>query len=156
VLFVCTGNICRSPTAEGVFRKLAADAGLARSFAIDSAGTHSYHVGAAPDIRSIEAAERRGYDLAASRARKLSKEDFARFDLLLAMDDDHYLILDRLRPAGARAQVQRMLEFGSDRTQLEVPDPYYGGPQGFERVLDLIEDAARGLLDKLRADFSAP
>jgi protein-tyrosine phosphatase len=150
VLFVCTGNICRSPTAEAIFRKLAADAGMAETVSADSAGTHDYHVGEPPDPRAQKAAATRGYDLSALRARRFEQADFQRFDLILAMDRDHYSFLEhRARPpAGHRLKL--MMSYARHFAEKEVPDPYYGGPQGFERVLDMLEDAARGLLESLR------
>jgi protein-tyrosine phosphatase len=154
VLFVCTGNICRSPTAEGVLRKLAADAGLAHRIRVDSAGTHGYHVGEAPDARAQAHARRRGYDLSDLRARRFSREDFHTFDLILAMDREHHAILARLAPSSAGQKLRLMLEFARRPGGDEVPDPYYGGPDGFELVLDLIEDAAEGLLDHLKAELA--
>jgi len=153
VLFVCTGNICRSPTAEGVLRKLAADAGLASRIAVDSAGTHGYHAGEAPDARAVAHARRRGYDLASLRARRFAREDFHTFDLILAMDREHQAILAQLAPPSAAQKLRMMLEFARRPGADEVPDPYYGGPDGFELVLDLIEDAAAGLLDHLKAEL---
>jgi protein-tyrosine phosphatase len=153
VLFVCTGNICRSPTAEGVFRKLIADAGLTGLIATDSAGTHGYHVGEAPDRRTQAAARRRGYDLSGLRARCVARADFERFDLVLAMDREHHDILAGLAPPSAGYKVRLMMEFGRRSTHEEVPDPYYGGPDGFELVLDLLEDAAEGLLESLRREL---
>ena len=153
VLFVCTGNICRSPTAEGVFRKLVADARLADRIASDSAGTHGYHVGEPPDLRTQAAARRRGYDLSGLRARKVAREDFHRFDLLLAMDREHHDILGRLAPPSVGHKVQLMMGFARGAAHEEVPDPYYGGPEGFELVLDLLEDAAAGLLEQLRREL---
>jgi protein-tyrosine phosphatase len=154
VLFVCTGNICRSPTAEGVLRQLAADAGLAHRIVVDSAGTHGYHVGEAPDARSQTHARRRGYDLSGLRARRFTREDFHAFDLILAMDREHHAILARFAPPSAEQKLRMMLEFARRPGGDEVPDPYYGGPNGFELVLDLIEDAAEGLLDHLRAELT--
>jgi protein-tyrosine phosphatase len=153
VLFVCTGNICRSPTAEGVFRKLVADAGLTGRIAIDSAGTHGYHVGEPPDRRAQAAARRRGYDLSRLRARCVARDDFERFDLVLAMDREHHEILAGLAPPSAENKVKLMMEFGRRSARAEVPDPYYGGPDGFELVLDLLEDAAEGLLETLRNEL---
>jgi protein-tyrosine phosphatase len=150
VLFVCTGNICRSPTAEAIFRKLAADAGMAETVAADSAGTHGYHVGEPPDSRAQEAAAKRGYDLSGLRARRFEKADFQRFDLILAMDQDHYSILSKLALPPAGHKLKLMMSYARQFAEQEVPDPYYGGPQGFERVLDMLEDAARGLLDSLQ------
>lgn len=149
ILFICMGNICRSPTAEGVFRKLLADEGGELLIEIDSAGTHAYHVGSPPDRRSQAAALRRGVDLATQRARQVTYEDFERFDLLLAMDEDNYSVLVSKCPPQYRSRVKLFLEYGS-MGERNVPDPYYGGETGFERVLDLIEDAARGLLGELR------
>jgi len=152
VLFVCTGNICRSPTAEAVFRKLAADAGMAEAVTADSAGTHGYHVGEPPDPRSQKAAAKRGYDLSALRARTIEDADFQRFDLILAMDQEHYATLSRSAGAAAGHKLKLMMSYARRFKEREVPDPYYGGPQGFERVLDMLEDAAQGLLESLRGD----
>lgn len=150
VLFVCMGNICRSPTAEGVFRKLAGEAGLADALRIDSAGTHDYHVGAPPDRRAGAAAASRGYDLSALRGRQVALEDFERFDHILAMDRDNLDNLRRMCPARHAEKVRLFLEFSDAFDEREVPDPYYGGAQGFEHVLDLVEDAARGLIRVLQ------
>ena len=152
VLFVCTGNICRSPTAEAIFRKLAADAGMAEAVVADSAGTHGYHVGEPPDTRAQKAAAKRGYDLSGLRARRIEDADFRRFDLLLAMDQDHYAILARSGGSSAGRKLKLMMSYAQRFKERDVPDPYYGGPQGFERVLDLLEDAASGLLKSLRKD----
>ena len=150
VLFVCTGNICRSPTAEGVFRKLVAEAGMSETIIADSAGTHGYHIGEPPDPRARAAAAQRGYDLNGLRARKLERADFERFDLLVAMDRGHLEALSRLaKPAEVR-KVRLMMSYARASGETDVPDPYYGGPQDFERALDMLEDAARGLLDSLR------
>jgi protein-tyrosine phosphatase len=150
VLFVCTGNICRSPTAEAIFRKLVADAEMAVT--VDSAGTHGYHVGEPPDPRAQAAAARRGYDLSALRARTVEDADFQRFDLILAMDQEHYAILSRIGGPSAGRKVKLVMSYAQRFKERDVPDPYYGGPQGFERVLDLLEDAASGLLKSLRKD----
>jgi protein-tyrosine phosphatase len=149
VLFVCTGNICRSPTAEGVLRKAAERTGMADRLEVDSAGTHGYHVGDPPDERSQLAARHRGYDISGLRGRRVSPDDFHRFDLILAMDREHLAILERSRPKNAGCRISLFLEFARNSEEMEVPDPYYGGAAGFERVLDLIEDAATGLLDSL-------
>ncbi len=149
VLFVCMGNICRSPTAEGVFRRLVEDAGLAGQVLVDSAGTHAYHVGEPADRRAAAAAARRGYSLEGIKARRVAPEDFERFDYVLAMDEDNLAILGELASADARATLRLFLEYG-DAGEREVPDPYYGGAAGFEQVLDLVENAARGLLEELR------
>ena len=150
VLFVCTGNICRSPTAEAIFRELAADAGMAEAVTADSAGTHGYHVGEPPDPRAQKAAAKRGYDLSALRARRIEDADFQRFDLILAMDQEHYAILTRIAGAAADHKLKLMMSYARRFKERDVPDPYYGGPQGFERVLDMLEDAAKGLLESLR------
>jgi protein-tyrosine phosphatase len=143
VLFVCTGNICRSPTAEGVLKELARKENL--QLHVESRGTHDYHVGEAPDERAQHHARSRGYDLSALRARCVSSQDFADFDLILAMDRGHLKILERIGPPEHRAKV-RLFVPGRD-----VPDPYYGGAQDFERVLDLVEAACRGLLTEIKA-----
>jgi len=153
VLFVCTGNICRSPTAAGVFRKLVADAGLTGLIEVESAGTHGYHVGAPPDPRALSAGLARGYDLSDLRARRVRREDFHRFDLIVALDDDHFAALRALAPPSAGHKVRRMMEFARRSRAQEVPDPYYGPPEGFDHVLDLIEDAAEGLLQWLKAEL---
>ena len=153
VLFVCTGNICRSPTAEGVFRRFVEQAGLEDRIGMDSAGTHGYHVGEPPDPRTQAAAGARGYDLPGLRARRIAREDFSRFDLVLAMDRDHHAILARFAPAGAGHKLRMLMEFARRSGVDEVPDPYYGAPDGFELVLNLVEDAAEGLLDHLRDEL---
>jgi len=149
VLFVCMGNICRSPTAEGVFRRHVVEAGLDDLFEIDSAGTHAYHVGEPPDRRAQEAATRRGFSLADIRARRVAAGDFERFHHIIAMDEDNLVMLHEQADATYREKIRLFLEFGSG-PETEVPDPYYGGATGFERVLDLVEDASRGLLERLR------
>ena len=150
VLFVCTANICRSPTAEGVFRHLTMAENVHEHVVIDSAGTHAYHVGEAPDKRSMAAAARRGYDLSDLRARKIAASDFVEFDFILAMDRDHLSILERSAPAEHRTKLAMFLDFSSYHRGDEVPDPYYGGEQGFEFVLDMIEDASEGLLAAIK------
>jgi protein-tyrosine phosphatase len=155
VLFVCMGNICRSPTAEGVFRKLVEERAPQLRIRIDSAGTHDYHVGEAPDPRAIAAAARRGIDLEALRARQVEEADFERFDLVVAMDRlNREVLLDR-SPEPYRERVRLMMEFAPSLEVEDVPDPYYGGAVGFERVLDLVEEAARGLLDEVLQRTSA-
>ena len=149
VLFVCMGNICRSPTAEGVFRRHVAEAGLDDVVEIDSAGTHAYHVGEPPDMRAQQAAERRGVSLADIRARRVGPDDFERFHYIIAMDEDNLVMLHEQADEAHREKIRLFLEFGSG-PETEVPDPYYGGATGFERVLDLVEDASRGLLESLR------
>lgn len=150
ILFVCTGNICRSPTAEGVFKRFVAEADLEQRIASDSAGTHDYHVGEPPDARAQKAAAHRGYDLSNLRARQVSRRDFSEFDYVLAMDQANLRLLERLCPQEHARKLKLFLEFSADRAVREVPDPYYGGADGFERVLDLVEQASRGLLAHLR------
>ena len=141
ILFVCTGNICRSPTAEGVLRHLAREAGI--EVHVESAGTGDWHAGNPPDERAQHHAKERGYDLSAQRARQVSAGDFEAFDLIVALDRGHLRALENQCPSAHRAKL-RLLIPGRD-----VPDPYYGGPEGFERVLDMVEDACRGLLQEL-------
>jgi protein-tyrosine phosphatase len=149
VLFVCMGNICRSPTAEGVFRHQVQAAGLADRFFIDSAGTHAYHIGDAPDPRSVQAAARRGYDLSAQRARKVSARDFARFDHVLAMDSDNLRLLAAACPPQHAHKLGLFMAHASKSASAIVPDPYYGDGDGFDTVIDYVEDAAQGLLAAL-------
>ena len=163
VLFVCLGNICRSPTAEGVFRKVVADAGLQHVIEARSAGTHAYHVGEGADPRSTHAARRRGYDLSAHSARRVTAADFDNFDYVLAMDRDNLRHLGVAaggiasgKGTGRRAQVGMFLEFAPTARFDEVPDPYSRGEEGFELVLDLIESASEGLLEHIRARDLAP
>lgn len=150
VLFVCMGNICRSPTAEGVFRHHVSEAGLAEHIEIDSAGTHAYHVGEPPDRRAQSAAERRGISLAGIRARRVEAGDFERFTYVLAMDLDNHTLLAEFAPPDHHDKIRLFLDYSSG-PETEVPDPYYGGATGFEHVLDLVEDASRGLLRELRS-----
>jgi protein-tyrosine phosphatase len=150
VLMVCTGNICRSPTAHGVLEKMVADAGLAPRIQVDSAGTHGYHVGEAPDRRSQDHARRRGYDLSSQRARQLQAADFRRFDLVLLMDGANEAAARRICPDQEWQRVQRLTRFCRQHRTEDVPDPYYGGERGFEEVLDLVEDACASLLQQLR------
>lgn len=149
VLFVCLGNICRSPTAHGVFETLVAQQGLAGSITVDSAGTAAYHVGNPPDQRSIAAAKSRGYDLSALRARQVTAEDFQQFDYILAMDQENLHQLQRLMPADYAGHLGLFLPLGQC-VETEVPDPYYGGAAGFEHVLDLVENASMGLLMRIQ------
>jgi protein-tyrosine phosphatase len=146
VLMVCMGNICRSPTAQGVLEKMAADAGLSGRIAVDSAGTHGYHVGEAPDTRSQAHARKRGYDLSRQRARQLQASDFDDFDLVLVMDRANEAAARQLCPPERLPRLRRLTDFCHVYTDREVPDPYYGGDRGFEHVLDLVEDACSGLL----------
>jgi protein-tyrosine phosphatase len=146
VLFVCLGNICRSPTAEGVFRKMVEDEGLAEEIVIDSAGTAAYHVGEAPDQRSQEAALHRGIDMSRQRARQFKPSDFERFDYVLAMDGQNLSNLMALNRKPSENKPGLFLKFSPSTTRTDVPDPYYGGGNGFELVLDLIEGASKGLL----------
>lgn len=150
ILFVCLGNICRSPTAEGVFRYLAAREAPPLQTRVDSAGTAGYHIGAAPDPRSRRAALRRGIDIGALRARQISVDDFTSFDLILAMDRDNLSDLEAIRPAGSTARVRLFLEYAPQLAQRDVPDPYYGDASAFEEVLDLCTAAARGLIAALQ------
>lgn len=150
VLFVCMGNICRSPTAEGVFRHMLEEAALAERILVDSAGTHAYHVGEPPDRRAQAAAERRGVSLGGIRARRVREADFEAFDLLLAMDRDNLSLLVQQAEPEHHDKIRLFMDYAAAR-ESEVPDPYYGGATGFERVLDLIEDASRGLLRALRS-----
>jgi protein-tyrosine phosphatase len=149
ILFVCLGNICRSPTAEAVFRDLLEREAPGLGVEADSAGTHGYHTGSEPDERSIAAAARRGIDMRGLRARTVSPGDFERFDLLLAMDEQIYRRLLRMAPPERRDRVRLFLQYAPGLGRTEVPDPYSGGPEGFEDVLDLVEAAARGLLAAL-------
>lgn len=154
VLFVCLGNICRSPSAEGVFREQLRQAGLAERVEVDSCGIGHWHVGKAPDRRAQAAASQRGIDLSALRARMLEAEDFERFDYILAMDHDNLAAIEARRPPECRARIDLFLSYAG-RPDEAVPDPYFGGDDGFERVLDLIEAASRGLVDELRRQLSA-
>jgi protein-tyrosine phosphatase len=148
VLIVCTGNICRSPTAEGVLRHAAARRGLADRIEVRSAGTHDYHVGESPDPRSVRHAGKRGYDLSALRASQVGPEDFLEHDYILAMDEGHLRMLKAMEPASGRARLMLFLDASSRWKGEDVPDPYYGGPEGFERVIDMVEEAAEGWLDR--------
>jgi protein-tyrosine phosphatase len=150
VLFVCSGNICRSPTAEAVFRAIVSREGLAHAIEADSAGIGDWHVGEPPDARARAAAAKRGFDLDGLVARQVREDDFATFDLILAMDRSHHDALARLKPDNAPAQLCLFLEYAPALGRLDVPDPYYGARDGFDRVLDMIEEGAAGLLAAIR------
>ncbi len=150
VLFICMGNICRSPTAEGVFTRLIKSEKIDKQFIIDSAGTHAYHVGDAPDLRAQKAAKDRGIDLAKIRARKVIVGDYEDYDYLLVMDTDNYDLVMEFCPAEYKHKVKYFLEYAPHLDTIEVPDPYYGGKYGFERVLDMVEEASIGFLNTLR------
>ena len=150
VLFVCMGNICRSPTAHGVFRSLVFRENLADHIEIDSAGTHAYHVGNEPDRRAQDTARRRGIDLSDLVARRVETLDFERFDYVVAMDQDNFLSLSEICPSAHRNKIHLFMDFAPEMRTREVPDPYYGGDAGFERVFDLVEAASAGLLVEIR------
>ncbi len=151
VLMVCLGNLCRSPTAEAVLRKKVREAGLDDRIEVDSAGTADYHVDSPPDRRAIAHGERRGLAMKQLRGRQVSRDDFDRFDFILAMDDDNLANLQRIRPAGSRATVALLMSYAPQAGAREVPDPYYGGTDGFETVLDLVESAADGFIAAVRS-----
>ena len=153
VLIVCTGNICRSPTAEGVMRHLAEQRGLGDRVRVASAGTHDYHLGEGPDPRTVKHASKRGYDLSAQRASQVSKEDFDTYDYILAMDRGHLRILRSMAPEGATANLGLFLEASGQWKGEDVPDPYYGGTAGFEQVLDMVEEAAGRWLDRIESEL---
>ncbi len=153
VLFCCMGNICRSPTAEGVFRRQVALSGLESRIRIDSAGTHAYHIGHAPDPRSQAAAAVRGYELGNHRARQIVQQDFAEFDFILAMDRDNLAELRRIVAWEYRAKPRLFLDYSVQHSGAEVPDPYYGGPEGFEQVVDMAEDGCAGLLAAIKKEL---
>jgi len=150
VLFVCLGNICRSPTAHGVFRDLVEKENLSASIRVDSAGTSGWHIGEPPDRRATAAAAKRGYQLSDLRGRQCSPSDFLEFDYILAMDEDNLAALESLRPASFEGVLSLFLDFSAQSQLREVPDPYYGGVRGFEDVLDLVEDACQGLLTHIK------
>ncbi len=152
VLFVCMGNICRSPMAEGMFRKAVREAGLGSQIEIDSAGTHAYHVGSPPDPRAQQAIRQRGEDISDLRGRHVAKEDFERFDYILVMDGDNYDRLIERAPAHHHGKIRRLLSFSRKYPNLDVVDPYYGGARGFEENLDMIEDAVQGLIREITGE----
>ena len=154
VLFVCLGNICRSPTAEGVFRQLIRTEGLSQRIKTDSAGTHAYHVGEPPDRRAQATAVRRGVDISDLRARKVSVVDFDQFHYVLAMDNENLQNLIAICPPRQRQRLHLFLDFAQQCNESEVPDPYHDGPQGFEQVFDLVEAASRGLLADIQQRYS--
>ena len=145
------GNICRSPSAQGVFEELIKQNGLSDKYDVDSAGTHSYHVGALPDSRSMEFAIHRGVDLSQQRARQVTEKDFSDFDYLIAMDTENYFNLNKICPSHNRHKIKKMMNFAPNTGYKDVPDPYYGGEDGFELVLDLLEQASQNLLEFLES-----
>lgn len=153
MLFVCLGNICRSPTAHGVFETMVRQAGLEDRIQVDSSGTGDWHVGKAPDARAVAEAKGRGYDLSHLRARQVTVEDFHEFDLIIAMDHSNLADLKAMEPADGKAEVRLFLEFAPGADVDEVPDPYYGGAEGFSRVFQLVESASNGLLAHIMEDY---
>lgn len=151
ILFVCMGNICRSPTAHSVLEHMARSAGQTKRIVVDSAGTGAWHAGAAPDKRAMQAAAARGYNLKKLRARQLVEQDFENFDYVIGMDQDNLDVIESLKPASYQGFTGLLLEFAKDVDYVEVPDPYYGGEKGFELVLDLVETACTGLLAHIRS-----
>ncbi len=156
ILLVCMGNICRSPMAHGVVRARLLEAGLAARVALDSAGTHGYHAGAPPDERAQAAAHRRGIDISDLRSRLVVDEDFETFDLILAMDDENVEALQASAGPAQQHKIHLLMHWTLGEEGRSVPDPYYGGPIGFERVLDMVEEAAEGLLARLRGELPDP
>ena len=150
VLFVCLGNICRSPTSEGVFRSVAENQNLDFELFVDSAGTAGYHIGHPPDSRAIRAANRRGVDLTNLRARRITYQDYEQFDYIIGMDRWNYDDLNEMAPSDYKGRVCLFMEFASGWDNDEIPDPYYGGPNGFEQVLDMVENASAGLLEDIK------
>lgn len=153
VLFVCMGNICRSPMAEGIFRREIARAGLQDKVVMDSAGTHGYHVGAPPDARAQGAIKKRGVDISDLHGRQVADADFDKFDYILAMDGDNLRLLKHQAPADKHGKIRLLLSFSQQYPNQEVPDPYYGGAHGFEENLDMIEDAVAGLIGEIERTF---
>lgn len=153
VLVVCTGNICRSPTGEGVLRQLAQKRGLADRVVVHSAGTHDYHVGEPPDARTLKHGVARGYDMSGQRAQQVSGKHFDEYDYILAMDRGHLRVLKQLAPPGAKARLGMFLEASARWKGEDVPDPYYGGVEGFEQVLDMVEEAAGRWLERIEAEL---
>ncbi len=150
VLFVCLGNICRSPTAHGIFRSIVQKEQLEDAIVVDSAGTSGWHIGDPPDARSAAAASKRGYDLSGLRGRQVSASDFLEYDYILAMDSDNLAALESMKPHYYKGTLALFLDFAQNTEVSEVPDPYYGGAKGFDKVLDLLEDACTGLLENIR------
>jgi len=150
VLFVCTGNICRSPSAQGVFQHMIGEAGLADVVRVDSAATHNFHVGEAPDPRAQAAARKRGYDLSTHVGRQITAQDFREFDLILAMDWENLSALQQQCPKVYQHKLMLLMRFSNEYEEATVPDPYYGAPEGFNKVLDYIEDACQGVLELVR------
>lgn len=154
ILFVCLGNICRSPVAEGVFRKKAQEANILDRLIVDSAGTAAWHVGKSPDERMMAAADMRGYDLSSLRARQATADDFEKFDHILAMDTDNLYSLQDINPETGKADLRLFLNYAPNRKESDVPDPYYGKVEGFNHVIDLVEEASEGLLAKIKKELS--
>ena len=150
ILFVCLGNICRSPMSEGTFRHLVEEQGLQHLVEIDSAGTGAWHVGEPPDHRATATALQRGIDISRQAARKVKQQDFEHYDYILAMDQENHINLTRVAPQEYRHKIHMFLKFATDQSETEVPDPYYGGAGGFEHVLDLVQAASRGLLAEIK------
>ena len=152
ILFVCMGNICRSPTAEVIFSQKIKDLDLEKSFVIESAGTHDYHVGEAPDVRSTQAAAKRGFDISKNKGRQVARSDLDRFDYLIAMDRQNYSFLKSLSSADTKNKIYLFLDFSPEIELHDVPDPYFGGVDGFEHVLDIIENGSKNIIKSIRPD----